>query len=79
MSVLFTSDLHLGHNNSIAARNRNEETCGRSFSRVEEMNEFLIEKWNDKVNDGDEVYILGDLSYRSGVSVRSYLEKLKGR
>ena len=79
MAVLFTSDLHLGHDSIIVTCNRNEETCGRNFSCVEEMNEFLIEKWNDKVKDDDEVYVLGDLSFRSGVSVKSYLEQLKGR
>lgn len=79
MAVLFTSDLHLGHNTIIATCNRNEETCGRSFSTIEEMNSFLIEKWNAKVNDDDDIYILGDLSYRSGVSVKTYLKQLKGR
>ena len=43
------------------------------------MNEFLITKWNDKVKDYDEVYILGDLSFKSGVSVKDYLKQLKGR
>lgn len=79
MAVLFTSDLHLGHNNIITICNRNEETCGKNFSTIEEMNEFLISKWNDKVKNDDEVYILGDLSYRSGVSVKSYLRQLNGR
>lgn len=79
MAVLFTSDLHLGHANIIDSCNRNEETCGRNFATIEEMNDFLIEKWNEKVNDDDDVYILGDLSYRSGVSVKTYLKQLKGR
>lgn len=74
MAVLFTSDLHLGHNNIIATCNRNEKTCGRNFSTIEEMNDFLIEKWNVKVNEDDDVYILGDLSYRSGVSVKTFLK-----
>ena len=43
------------------------------------MNVFLINKWNQKVKDNDEVYILGDLSFRSGVSVKTYLMQLKGR
>lgn len=71
MAVLFTSDLHLGHKNIIA-------TCGRNFADVEEMNAALIDKWNQKVGDGDEVYILGDLSYRAEVSVKTYLKQLKG-
>ena len=35
----------------------------RGFATVEEMNEYMIEKWNAKVRNKDEVFILGDLSY----------------
>lgn len=79
MAVLFTSDLHLGHNNIITICNRNEKTCGKNFSTIEEMNEFLIEKWNNKVKSDNEVYILGDLSFRLGASVKVYIKRLKGR
>lgn len=72
MAILFTSDLHLGHKNIIDA-------CGRPFENIKEMNEFLIKKWNHKVKYEDEVYILGDLSYRSGVSAASYLAQMKGK
>ena len=72
MAIYFTSDLHLGDKNIIA-------NCGRKFSSVEEMNETLIQNWNHKVKDEDEVYILGDLSYRSGVHVGSYLSRLNGK
>ena len=78
MSVLFTSDLHLGHENIIASCGRNAGNCGKNFSSVEEMNAFLIDKWNRKVTEEDEVYILGDLSYRSSVSVKTYLRQMRG-
>lgn len=78
MAILFTSDLHLGHRNIISTCGRNAESCGENFSTVEEMNDFLIDKWNQKVKDSDEVYILGDLSFRSSVSVKTYLKQLKG-
>ena len=79
MSVLFTSDLHLGHANIILTCGRNFEGCGENFATVEEMNEFLVRKWNEKVKEDDIVYILGDLSYRSSISVKTYLKQLKGR
>lgn len=79
MAILFTSDLHLGHKNIISTCGRNAENCGQNFDTVEQMNVFLINKWNQKVKDNDEVYILGDLSFRSGVSVKTYLMQLKGR
>lgn len=78
MSVLFTSDLHLGHENIIAACGRNAESCGRNLSSVEEMDAFLIDKWNRKVKEEDEVYILGDLSYHSSVPVITYLTQMRG-
>ena len=79
MAILFTSDLHLGHANIISTCGRNHESCGKDSDTVEEMNDFLIRKWNEKVKEDDEVYILGDLSYRSNVSVKTYLKQLKGR
>lgn len=79
MSVLFTSDLHLGHANIILTCGRNLEGCGENLATVEEMNDFLVRKWNEKVKEDDIVYILGDLSYRSSISVKTYLKQLKGR
>ena len=59
MAILFTSDLHLGHKNVIEFCNRNKETCGMDFENVEQMDTFLIDKWNQKVKEDDEIYILG--------------------
>ena len=70
MAILFTSDLHLGHKNILS--NRPE------FSDIDEMNEYLIKKWNDKVNETDEVYIIGDFSFRSEYGANHYLDRMKG-
>ena len=48
--ILFTSDLHLGHNNII-------KLCNRPFNNLEEMDEALITNWNKKVKNGDTVSI----------------------
>jgi len=58
MSVLFTSDLHFGHENVMRFDNR-------PFETVEEMDEELIKRWNAKVGKGDLVYVLGDMIWRS--------------
>lgn len=79
MAILFTSDLHLGHKNVIEFCHRNKENCGKNFETIEEMDTFLIDKWNQKVDEDDEVYILGDLSFRSSINVSNYLKQMKGR
>ena len=38
----------------------------RGFSDVEEMNEYMISKWNGKVRKNDDVVIIGDLSWWIG-------------
>lgn len=51
----WTADLHFGHANII-------RYCDRPFASVEEMNEGLIERWNDTVGADDEVWVLGDFA-----------------
>ena len=57
--IYFTSDLHLGHANSI-------EFTNRPFNDVDEMNEVLIRNINDVVDVTDELWILGDFAYKVG-------------
>ena len=55
MTRFFTADLHLGHANIIGY-------CDRPYAGVDEMNEDLVERWNDTVTSGDEVWVLGDVA-----------------
>lgn len=48
MTVFYTSDTHFGHKNIIGF-------CDRPFDDIEEMNRALIERWNAKVSDADDV------------------------
>lgn len=52
---LYIADLHMGHGKL------NEKMDERGFKSVEEMDDYMIRKWNEAVKTGDEVYILGDL------------------
>lgn len=52
----FTADLHLGHENII-------ESCNRPFATVDEMNKTIIEKWNERVDPEDTVWVLGDFGF----------------
>ncbi|MDD4781831.1 MAG: metallophosphatase [Tissierellia bacterium] len=56
-NVFFTSDLHLGHENVISF-------CKRPFKSVGQMNQQLIEKWNNTVKPQDIVFQLGDFIWR---------------
>lgn len=49
----YTSDLHLGHANVIKFDNR-------PFANIDEMDQRIITRWNERVSDDDTVYILGD-------------------
>lgn len=70
--IYFTSDLHLGHANII-------KHCNRPFRDADEMDEFLIKKWNEKVSSCDTVHILGDFIFRSKRPPEEYLSILKGK
>lgn len=52
----YISDTHFGHKNVIRYDNR-------PFDSIEEMDEAMIQLWNETVNDADAVYILGDFSW----------------
>lgn len=74
MKVFFTSDLHFGHESLL------KRFEFRPFQTVEEMDEELIRRWNEKVGKDDLVYVLGDFFMKGNPEyVRSILKRLKGQ
>ena len=69
--VFFIADVHLGHAGVIAFDKR-------PWDDVEQMNEGMIERWNEVVKPCDHVYILGDLCWRSGSSACELVKRLNG-
>ncbi|MFR5135571.1 MAG: phosphoesterase, partial [Acutalibacter sp.] len=57
MSAFFIADTHFGDGNILRYENR-------PFATVEEMDQELIRRWNEKVGEGDTVFHLGDFSAR---------------
>lgn len=67
----YIADVHFGHRNILKFENR-------PFETVEEMDEEYIKRWNNKVGKGDEIYILGDLSFYKGKETAKILKRLNG-
>lgn len=69
----YIADCHFFH------RGLNEKMDKRGFADAEEMNEYMIRKWNKKVRPKDEVVILGDFSMEKGERTNEILRRLHGR
>jgi calcineurin-like phosphoesterase family protein len=66
------SDTHFDHENII-------KYCNRPFITVTEMNNKLLNNWNNTINDDDNVFFLGDMAFgRNSKSARWWLTQLKG-
>lgn len=63
----FIADTHFSHHNII-------RYCNRPFSNVDEMNKYMLAKWNETVKPSDKVFFVGDFSFgkRDGVSFDQY-------
>jgi calcineurin-like phosphoesterase family protein len=69
--IYFTADLHFGHSNI-------NKLCARPFSSVDEMDNVLIRNWNRTVAPNDDIYILGDFSWKSPERAHNYVLRLSG-
>ncbi len=69
--IYYTADLHLGYTPIL-------HDTARPFANVEEMDEVLIQNWNNIVAPEDTVYIVGDLAYNHGLTPVQYLARLQG-
>ncbi len=65
MTLWFISDTHFDHANMLAFK-RTDGGPLRPFASVEEMNELLIARWNDRVRPSDHIYHLGDVTMARG-------------
>lgn len=65
------SDLHINHFNVI-------NYCLRPYSSKEEMNDAIVNIWNAKVKDEDEVYVIGDVALNYKYACQ-YGKRLNGK
>ena len=69
----YIADPHFFH------ESMNEQMDRRGVADVEQMNAYMLRRWNEKVRDNDEVVILGDLSWGKPEETNELLARLKGR
>ena len=65
----YISDIHFGDERIL-------KLCKRPFNTLDDMNNYIIQKWNSRVSNTDTVYILGDIGF-DDKSINIY-KKLNG-
>ena len=70
--IWFTSDTHFNHDKPFVWQ-------VRGYNNVQEMNKDIVTKWNQLVNDEDEVYHLGDVMLGENELGLDYIKQLKGK
>ena len=63
MKYWFVSDTHFGHFNIIRYTNR-------PFKTLEQMNETMIKRWNQRVKKEDIIFFLGDFCFKNSSGKR---------
>jgi len=73
-NIWVISDTHFNHTNILNFKLDDGVTPVRpGFNSLDEMNEHMIEKWNELVKPGDIVYHLGDVVF--GLNKEAWLDK----
>ena len=74
----YISDLHLFCRSQVDNGGVNYD--GRPFKSLEEMHDYMRRRWNEKVTNGDTVYILGDVALRGkNDALIALVAQLKGK
>lgn len=74
MAFWITSDLHFGHTNIM-------KFCPdtRQHDSVQDMNEYIVQEWNRKVQPDDTTYILGDVAFCHHDVAIGFMNRLNGK
>ena len=73
----YISDMHFFHKNVTKEGNNFDN---RPFESLSEMHQYMKEKWNSKITNGDTVYILGDIAMRgTNEELIALVAQLKGK
>lgn len=78
-NIWFISDTHFNHDNILKFTDKAGAYIRSKFSNVEEMNEYIVDRWNSVVKDGDIVYHLGDVYFGHRDAAKELVKRLHGR
>lgn len=67
----FIADTHFGDENIIRYE-------GRPFRNAEEMDQYLIQKWNETVTEEDRIFVLGDVCVYNKEKTKEIIGQLQG-
>lgn len=67
----FISDTHFGHKKVIGY-------CNRPFKTVQEMNDGMVEIWNNRITDADRVFVVGDVFLMDPKDATPIIKSLNG-
>ena len=74
----FISDLHFFCKSQTNDGEKNYDN--RPFANINEMHEYMLQRWNAKITNGDTVYILGDVALRGKWdALIGFVARLKGK
>lgn len=74
----FIADTHFSHANTFLKFKNSDGTPLRPFTSNYEMDETMVQRWNEVVKDNDYVYHLGDVTFRLDGYFNGLMSRLKG-
>lgn len=76
--IWFISDTHFGHSNILKFKDK-EGNPIRSFNNTFEMDETMVQRWNELVKPADHVWHLGDVTFRYDGYFNNIMSRLNGK
>lgn len=79
-NIWVISDTHFGHENILKFKDSKTGNFvrGHLFDNVDQMDDYMLTKWNETVSEGDIVYHLGDVFMGDKARFSKLFPKLKG-
>ena len=72
------SDTHFFHKNILSFKDKDGLPIRPEFDNINQMNEYIAERWNSVVKDGDIIYHLGDVFFGEKDEFQQFFNKLNG-